>query len=78
MLSRLDTVADLSAWLADTRRSTFVLGPGFGDLDRARRFAVMVGEAGRSLVLDADGISAFKDAADQLSSASRVASRDWW
>lgn len=69
MLSRLDTVADLSAWLADTRRSTFVLGPGFGDLDRARRFAVMVGEAGRSLVLDADGISAFKDAADQLSSA---------
>ncbi len=69
MLSRLDTVADLSAWLADTRRTTFVLGPGFGDLDRARRFAVMVGEAGRNLVLDADGISAFKGAAGQLSSA---------
>lgn len=69
MLSRLDTVADLSAWLADTRRSTFVLGPGFGDLDRARRFAVMIGEAGHSLVLDADGISAFKDASGQLSAA---------
>lgn len=69
MLSRLDTVADLSAWLADTRRTTFVLGPGFGDLGRARRFAVMVGEAGRSLVLDADGISAFKDAAGQLAAA---------
>jgi NAD(P)H-hydrate epimerase len=69
MLSRLDTVADLSSWLADIRRTTFVLGPGFGDLERARRFAVMVGEAGRSLVLDADGISAFKDAADQLSAA---------
>jgi NAD(P)H-hydrate epimerase len=69
MLSRLDTVGDLSAWLADSRRSTFVLGPGFGDLDRARRFAMMLGEAGRPLVLDADGISAFKGATDQLAAA---------
>ncbi|MDQ0423048.1 hydroxyethylthiazole kinase-like uncharacterized protein yjeF [Peteryoungia aggregata LMG 23059] len=66
MLARIDTASDLSAWLSDARRSTFVLGPGFGDLDRARRFAVMVAEVGRRLVLDADGISAFKASADQL------------
>lgn len=69
MLTRLDTAQDLSSWLGDSRRFTFVLGPGFGDLDRARRFALMLGEAGRSLVLDADGISAFKDKAGELSTA---------
>ncbi|MDH4413461.1 MAG: NAD(P)H-hydrate dehydratase [Rhizobium sp.] len=67
MLARIDTASDLSAWLSDARRTTFVLGPGFGDLDRARRFTVMIADAGRSLVLDADGISAFKGGADQLS-----------
>lgn len=69
MLTRLDTAQELSSWLEDSRRSTFVLGPGFGDLDRARRFALMLGEAGRRLVLDADGISAFKDKAGELSAA---------
>ncbi|MBB5276331.1 NAD(P)H-hydrate epimerase [Rhizobium rosettiformans] len=69
MLTRLDTAQELSSWLEDSRRSTFVLGPGFGDLDRARRFALTLGDAGRSLVLDADGISAFKDMAGELSAA---------
>lgn len=69
MLARLDSAADLTTWLSDTRRSTFVLGPGFGDLDRARGFAAMLGEAGRCLVLDADGISAFKGVADELKAA---------
>ncbi|MEC9461620.1 MAG: NAD(P)H-hydrate dehydratase [Pseudomonadota bacterium] len=69
MLTRLDTPQDLSSWLDDSRRSTFVLGPGFGDLDRARRFALILGGAGRRLILDADGISAFKDMAGELSTA---------
>ncbi len=69
MLTRLDTAQELSSWLEDSRRFTYVLGPGFGDLDRARRFALMLGGAGRRLVLDADGISAFKDKAGELSAA---------
>lgn len=69
MLTRLETAQELSSWLEDSRRSTFVLGPGFGDLDRARRFALMLGEAGRRLILDADGISAFKDMVGELSTA---------
>lgn len=69
MLTRMDTAGDLSAWLSDTRRSTYVLGPAFGDLDRARAFTLMIGEAGRRLVLDADGISAFKASAGELKEA---------
>ncbi len=69
MLTAIDSRSDLSALLDDTRRSTFVLGPGFGDLDRAREFALMLGEAGRSLVLDADGITAFRGEVGALSSA---------
>lgn len=69
MLTRIDTASDLAVWLADSRRTTFVLGPGFGDLDRARQFAIMIGEAGGRLVLDADGISAFKGRAGELRNA---------
>jgi NAD(P)H-hydrate epimerase len=69
MLTRMDTAGDMSAWLSDTRRSTYVLGPAFGDLDRARAFTLMIGKAGRRLVLDADGISAFKASAGELKEA---------
>ncbi|MGE8104065.1 NAD(P)H-hydrate dehydratase [Allorhizobium sp. NPDC080224] len=66
MLSAIDDAGDFSEWVADTRRTTFVLGPGFGDRQRARAFAEMIGEAGRKLVLDADGITAFVGAAERL------------
>lgn len=69
MLSAVDGVDDLSEWLADTRRTTFVLGPGFGDRQRARAFAEMIGRAGRKLVLDADGITAFAGAAEELNAS---------
>jgi len=69
MLTPMDTPDQLRDWLADPRRSTFVLGPGFGDLDRARAFAEMLGRAGRGLVLDADGISAFRENATALAAA---------
>ena len=59
MLKEIEEAADLSNWIADKRINTFVLGPGFGDLEKARRYALMLRE--RSLVLDADGITAFKD-----------------
>jgi hydroxyethylthiazole kinase-like uncharacterized protein yjeF len=69
MLAAIDGVGELSEWLADTRRTTFVLGPGFGDRQRARAFAEMIGEAGRKLVLDADGITAFAGAAKRLNAS---------
>lgn len=59
MLRRCEDVAQLAAHLADERLGVFVLGPGFGDAETARCYATMVLRAGRKLVLDADGISAF-------------------
>lgn len=59
MLKEIEDAIALSHWLADKRISAFVLGPGFGDLERARQYAMMLCD--RALVLDADGITAFKD-----------------
>ncbi|THV25178.1 NAD(P)H-hydrate dehydratase [Peteryoungia ipomoeae] len=61
MLTRIDTAGDLAAWLEDDRRSTFVLGPGFGDRALARSYARAILGSGRKLVLDADGLTAFAE-----------------
>jgi len=69
MLRRTNDEADLAAFLADRCPSAFVLGPGFGVGEKLRRFALAV-LAGRAapeqsgvegLVLDADGITSFRD-----------------
>lgn len=59
MLRRVENLDDLRTWLDDRRLSTFVLGPGFGVGAKARDFALALRE--RRLVLDADGITSFKD-----------------
>ena len=59
MLRRIDDTVALKEWLSDRRLGTFVLGPGFGIGEKARDFARMLGD--RKLVLDADGITSFKD-----------------
>lgn len=64
MLREIDGVAALDALLADPRYSAFVLGPGFGDLDRARAYVGRLSE--RPLVLDADGITAFRERPEAL------------
>lgn len=64
MLRQIDDVADLEALLADPRLSAFLLGPAFGDFDKARAFVAAL--CGRPLVLDADGITAFRDMPEQL------------
>ena len=66
MLKPIDDGGDLAALLQDERLKTFVLGPGFGDAERARRYVRLLAEKGRRLVLDADGISAFRDQPDAL------------
>lgn len=59
MLHRIDTAEDLRDWLQAAKLSAFVLGPGFGIGEKARQFALMLRD--RQLVLDADGITAFRD-----------------
>ncbi|OWV70826.1 bifunctional ADP-dependent (S)-NAD(P)H-hydrate dehydratase/NAD(P)H-hydrate epimerase [Rhizobium sp. R634] len=64
MLHAVDDEAELEDWLSDRRMQTFILGPGFGVSARARGFVKVLAE--RRLVLDADGISSFKDDPEQL------------
>ncbi|GEO83328.1 MULTISPECIES: NAD(P)H-hydrate dehydratase [Alphaproteobacteria] len=59
MLKAIDSRGDLEAYLCDPRHGAFVLGPGFGVAKRARDFALALRD--RRLVLDADGITAFRD-----------------
>jgi NAD(P)H-hydrate epimerase len=67
MLREIDDAAALEDWLGDQRLGAFVLGPGFGIGEKARDFALALRE--RNLVLDADGISSFRDCPDLLFSA---------
>ncbi|MCM2292963.1 NAD(P)H-hydrate dehydratase [Allorhizobium sp. BGMRC 0089] len=59
MVKKIEDEMALDAYLADQRLSAFVLGPGFGVGEKARGFISRL--CGRKLVLDADGISSFKD-----------------
>lgn len=59
MNASMDNVDDLRLWLGDRRHGAFVIGPGFGDLEKARQFVSLLGD--KSVVLDADAITAFKD-----------------
>lgn len=64
MSAGLDDAEDLGRWLEDKRHGAFVLGPGFGDLEKARQFVSLLGD--KAVVLDADAITAFKDCAETL------------
>ncbi|WP_160010491.1 NAD(P)H-hydrate dehydratase [Rhizobium sp. 18055] len=64
MLHPIDGEADLVEWLGDTRLRSFVLGPGFGAGAKARSFVAALSD--RHLVLDADGITSFRDNPDEL------------
>ncbi len=59
MLKEIEDADALSGWLADKRVSAFVLGPAFGDMETARQYTLALSD--RALVLDADGITAFRD-----------------
>ncbi|MBN9067933.1 MAG: NAD(P)H-hydrate dehydratase [Rhizobiales bacterium] len=68
MLAKVDDVADLGAFAEQRKPNAFVLGPGFGVGEKARELALAVLENGDSggLVLDADGITSFRDAPASL------------
>lgn len=64
MLREIGTVKDLETWLANAKLSAFVLGPGFGIGEKARQFVLALKE--HPLVLDADGITSFREAPSEL------------
>lgn len=64
MVSGIETEEELTAWCDDKRHATYVLGPGFGDLQKARSFVSILKD--KALVLDADGITAFKEEPQRL------------
>ncbi|PTM95036.1 NAD(P)H-hydrate dehydratase [Mycoplana dimorpha] len=66
MVRQIDNLAALRTLLSDPRFSAFALGPGLGDFARARNYVLALAESGRPLVLDADGITAFRDEPDRL------------
>lgn len=72
MLRKVDAIEDVHDLLGDRRPSAFVLGPGFGIGDKARDFTLAALAKNRQdggvegLVLDADGITSFRDAASTL------------
>lgn len=72
MLRKADTLADLGEFLGDRRPSSFVVGPGFGVGEKAREFALALLDAGQGetgiegVVLDADGITSFRDSPEPL------------
>ncbi len=69
MLKPVDTDAMLSDLIKDARLNAFVLGPGFGAPERVRRFVAALSD--RPLVLDADGITAFREDPQALFDAFR-------
>jgi hydroxyethylthiazole kinase-like uncharacterized protein yjeF len=78
MLREADTIADVQEFTSQRRPSAFVLGPGFGVGEKTRDFALAVlateqRQDGRvdGLVLDADGITSFRDAPTALFEAAR-------
>lgn len=62
-------IADTKDWhhlLADARKNAYLVGPGAGVGADTRLFALSVLAEGRSLILDADGLTSFAEADDGL------------
>jgi len=60
MVHELDSLAAAGQWASDKRFTAFVLGPGFGVGETARRYVLeVIAPSSARLVLDADGITSF-------------------
>lgn len=69
MVRAVDDAAELSAWLADPRLNTIVLGPGGGVGERMRDMVLAALSGERAVVLDADALTSFADSPDTLFTA---------
>ncbi|MGR6430783.1 NAD(P)H-hydrate dehydratase [Rhizobium sp. PAMB 3174] len=66
MLKSIADADDLAGWLKDRRVTAAVIGPGFGVGEKARQFVRALADSAVPMVLDADGITSFQDAPDEL------------
>lgn len=77
MLRKADTIDEVGEFINDRQHTSFVLGPGFGGGEKARNFALRLLMQDRhydfermglfgGVVLDADGLTSFRDAPDVL------------
>lgn len=69
MLKEVNDLFDLETVLTEPRIRTYVLGPAFGIGQKARDFVLALAVSKKNLVLDADGITSFKDRPDTLFAA---------
>mgnify|MGYP001029462198 FL=1 len=69
MVLPLDDAEGLEQLLADERRNVIVVGPGAGVSEATRQHVLAALEVGRGVVLDADGITSFRKAPQELFSA---------
>ena len=66
MVHVIDTVVEFGELLTDKRLNTYVIGPGAGVGERTRDFVLTALSARRRLVLDADALTSFAGAPDEL------------
>src|SRR5260370_38166306 len=66
MVRAVDTPIEFAEQLSDKRFNTVVIGPGAGVGERTRDFVLTALSAQRRLVLDADALTSFADAPEQL------------
>jgi hydroxyethylthiazole kinase-like uncharacterized protein yjeF len=74
MVRPIDTKAEFADLLTDKRLNTCVIGPGAGVGERTLDFVLAALAARRDLVLDADALTSFASAPDQLFEAIKAAS----
>ena len=73
MVRPIDTVVEFAELLADKRLNTCVIGPGAGLGQRTRDLVLTALSAKRGLVLDADALTSFAEAPDDLFEAIKAA-----
>jgi len=69
MLDRADGPEGLAEALADRRRNAVLIGPAAGVGEETRQRVLVALEAGRPVVIDADGLTSFEEASDNLFAA---------
>ena len=66
MVHPVDTVIEFAELLGEKRLNAYVIGPGAGIGERTRDFVLSALSAKRSIVLDADALTSFAGAPEQL------------
>lgn len=64
MMQEIDGPDDIIRWAEERKLTAFVIGPGFGSGQTVREYVRLL--SGRPLVLDADGITAFRERPEAL------------